>query len=113
MKHSKARVPTGTHKCPLSLWDFARIAALLTLGVMVVMFVTALVQGNHEAWAGASTLCLWTTLVIWIVALTIGCLVMVPVGIWRLAKRLARQGTPKVTSQGRLWDWWIDGPEPS
>jgi hypothetical protein len=28
--------------------------------------------------------------IIWIVALTAGCLVMIPVGIWTLSKRLAR-----------------------
>ena len=112
MGHSKAPIPTGTHKRPLSLWHFARFAAFLTLGSAVVILITAFVQGNHEVWALASILCLWTTLVVWIVALTIGCLVMVPVGIWRISKRLARKGVGKTVRQGRLWDRWIDGPQP-
>ena len=77
---------------------------------MASMLVTAAVQGRYEVWAVASVLCLWTILVVWIVAVTIGCLVMVPVGIWRLGKRLARHGAGKVVHQGQLWDRWIDGP---
>ena len=112
MKYIKAPASTRTHKRPLSFWDFARFAAFLTLGVVLAILVTAALQGNHEVWSVASILCLGTTLIIWIVVLTIGCLVMVPVGIWRLCKRLARRDAAKVTPQGRLWDRWIDGPEP-
>ena len=112
MKHSQPPIPTGTHKRPLSLWDFARFATLLNLGVTLVMLVTALMQGNHKTWIIAAVLCPVTILVVWIATLTIGCPVMIPLEIWRLSKRLARQDAWKVTPQGRLWDRWIDGPEP-
>src|SRR4051794_36803221 len=112
MKNAKAPNPTESQRRQLRLWDFVRFGALLTLGSTIAILVTASVQGNHEVWAIASILCLWTTLVVWIVALTIGCLVMVPVGIWRLGKRLARQSATKTVPQGRLWDRWIDGPQP-
>jgi uncharacterized protein (DUF2062 family) len=78
---------------------------------MMAMVLTAAVQGNHEVWAVAAILCPLTILVVWIVTLTIGCLVMIPVGIWRLSKGLGRQSARKATSQGQLWDRWIDGPE--
>jgi hypothetical protein len=113
MKNAKTPNPTESQRRQLSLWDLVRFGALLTLGSTIAIFVTASVQGNHEVWAIASMLCLWTTLVVWIVALTIGCLVMVPVGIWRLGKRLARKSAEKTIPQGRVWDRWIDGPEPS
>ena len=77
----------------------------------LAMLVTAVIQGNHETWIIAAVLCPVTILVIWIATLTIGCLVMIPLGIWRLSKRLARQDAWKVTPQGRLRDRWIDGPE--
>ena len=112
MKRSKAPIATGSHKRPLSLWNFVRFATLLNLGVTLAMLVTAVIQGNHETWIIAAVLCPVNILVVWIVALTIGCLAMIPVGIWRLSKRLARQGVGKVTPQGQLWDRWIDGPEP-
>jgi len=112
MKHSKAAIPSGTHKRPLSLSAFARDAGLLTLGVTLAMLVTAVIQGNHKTWIIAAVPCPVTILVIWIATLTIGCLAMIPVGIWRLSKRLARQGVGKVTPQGQPWDRWIDGPEP-
>src|SRR5208282_4766977 len=86
MKHSKAAIPSGTHKRPLCLWNFARVATLLNLGVTLAMLVTAVIQSNHKTWIIAAVLCPVTILVVWIVALTIGCLVMIPVGIWRLSK---------------------------
>src|SRR3954465_5537601 len=112
MKHSRTPIGTGTHERPLGLWHFARFATLLNGVVTVAMLVTAVFQGGHEVWLMAAMLWPLTILVIWIFALIIGCLVMIPVGIWRLGKRLARQGARRDTSQGRLWDRWIDGPEP-
>ncbi len=111
MKHSKAAIHTGTYKRPLSLWNFARFATLLNLGVTLAMLVTAVIQGNHETWIIAAVLCPVTILVIWIATLTIGCLLMIPLGIWRLSKRLARKGAGRTIPQGQLWDRWMDGPE--
>ena len=110
MKHLRVAIPTGTHQRPLSLWDFARLATLLNVGVTLAMLVTAVIQGDHKTWIIAAVLWPVTILMVWVVTLTIGCLVMIPVGIWRLKKRSARQGAWNVTSQGRLWDRWIDGP---
>jgi hypothetical protein len=84
MKHSEAPIPTGIDKRPLSLWDFNRFATLLNVGVTAAMLVTAVFQGGHEVWRMAAMLWPLTILVIWIVTLIIGCLVMIPVGIWRL-----------------------------
>jgi hypothetical protein len=112
MKGSKPPIPAGTDKRPLSFWDFIRWAALLSLGVTTVSLVIAAVQCYWEVWAVAATLWVVTILAVWIGTLTVGCLVMVPVWIWRLSKRLARQRVRKVTPQEQLWDRWIDGPEP-
>src|ERR1017187_6614980 len=105
MKYSKARVSkmqTGGRR--LSLGGFVRVAALLTLGATLVMLALVLVSG---------VLCAVTIAVIWTVTITIGCFVMVPVGLWRIGKQLSR-GTPgKVANQGQVWDRWMDGPEPS
>jgi uncharacterized protein (DUF2062 family) len=112
MNHSKASIPTGTHKRPLSLWDFARFAAFLTFGMTFAILVTAAIQGNPYVWAVAAILCPLTILIVWIVTLTVGCLVMIPVGIWRLSKRLTQTDAGRTTPQGQLWDRWMDGPEP-
>jgi hypothetical protein len=49
--------------------------------------------------------------------MSVGCLVMIPVGLWRLGKRLAREDqastVPYAVSYKGMWDKWIDGPEPS
>ena len=112
MKHVRAAIPSGTHKRPLSLWDFARFATLLNLGVTLAMVMTAVIESNVKTWIMAAVLWPVTIFVVWIVTLTVGCLVMIPVGIWRLSKRLARTGAGRTIPQGQLWDRWMDGPEP-
>src|SRR5205823_1482783 len=104
MKPSRASMLIGRDERPLSFSDFIRWAALLTLGMTGVILVIAVFQSNVEVWAHCAVLWFLTTLFVWIVVLTVGCLVMVPVGIWRLGKRLARQGAGKTIPQGRLWD---------
>ena len=112
MKHSTPATPTRRHQRPLSLWDFIRFSVFLTFGVTVAMLVTAAILGNPFVWTIALVLCPLTILIIWIGTLTIGCLVMIPVAIWRLSKLLARKSAEKSIPQGQLWDRWIDGPEP-
>jgi hypothetical protein len=84
----------------------------LTFGVTFAMFATAAILGNPFVWAIALILCPLTILILWIGTLTIGCLVMIPVVVCRLSKLMARHGAEKITPQGRVWDQWIDGPEP-
>ena len=112
MKRSEAPICIGSDERPLSFSDFIRWAALLTLGVTAVTLVIAAVQSFFAVWAIAAFLWLLTALAVWIGTLAVGCLVMIPVGIWRLSKRLARKGAGKINPQGRLWDRWMDGPEP-
>ena len=119
MKHSRAAISTGTNECHLSLRDFARFASFLTFGVTVLSFVIYLpgafvhiADGNPEVFY--ITPCLWLlgVLAVWLGTLSVGCLVTTPVWIWMLCKRLAGKSAEKTTSQGRLWDQWMDGPEP-
>ena len=112
MKHSQAFVATGSDKRSLSFWDFIRWAALLTLGASVPIIVIALFQWNVEVWATVPLLWLVTVVALWVGTLTVGCLVMIPVCIWRLTKRLAELDRAKTTPQGGLWDQWMDSPEP-
>lgn len=113
MKHSTPAKPTRRHQRRLRFRDFIRFSVFLTFGVTLAMFVTAAILGNPSVWTIALILCPLTILILWIGTLTIGCLVMIPVAIWRLSKLLAHKGVEKVTPQGRLWDQWLDGPEPS
>src|SRR5262245_50099314 len=112
MKPSKASIPTSGRELPLRFWDFIRWAALLTLGVTAVTLVIVAVQCYLEVWAIAPLLWFLTVVAVWIGTLTVCCLVMIPLWIWRHSKRLARIGEGKVPPQERLWDRWIDGPEP-
>ena len=84
----------------------------LTLGVTVVTLVIAAVQYSFEVWAISAALWFMIVVAVWIGTLTVGCLVMIPVGIWRLSKRLARGGLGETIPQGRVWDRWMDGSEP-
>jgi hypothetical protein len=112
MKLSTPAAQTRRHQRPLSFSDFIRFSAFLTFGVTVAMFLTAAILGNPVVWAVVLILCPLTILILWLGTLTVGCLVMIPVALWRLSKLLTRKGAEKTTPQGRLWDQWIDGPEP-
>jgi hypothetical protein len=112
MKYSGPSFSTTRHDRPLRFWDFVRVAAFLTLCVFPVMILLAASLAakshDHSVWEVAAILTLFP---IWVGTLTVGCLVMIPVWIWRLCKRLARGVSGKTISQERLWDRWIDGPE--
>jgi hypothetical protein len=111
MKHSQALIPIRRYERPLSFRDFIRWATLLTLGVTAVTIVIAVFQRYFEVWAVAAGLWFLAVAAIWIGTLAVGCVVMIPVEIWRLGKRLARKRESRVIPQGRLWDRWMDGPE--
>jgi hypothetical protein len=69
-------------------------------------------DGNPEVFYITPSLWLLGVLAVWLGTLSVGCVVMTPVWIWRLCKRLAGKIAGKTTPQGRLWDQWMDGPEP-
>ncbi len=48
----------------------------------------------------------------WVGTLIVGCLIMIPVWIWWFGKRLAQTGLKRTIPKERLWDQWMDGPEP-
>jgi len=112
MKHSKTRVLKETRGRRLSLLGFARVATLLTLGSSTVMLAIMILCADPHLWMATGIACLATVAVIWTVTIAIGCFVMIPVGIWRIGRRLSRRIAVKVVDQGSLWDRWMDGPEP-
>jgi uncharacterized membrane protein YhaH (DUF805 family) len=113
MKHSQTPIQTRNDERPLRFWDFIRGAAFLTVCIfpIVILLAASLTAKRHDRtlWEIATFLTLFP---IWVGTLTVGCLVMIPVWIWRLCKRLSGTNAAKTTPQGRLWDRWIDGPEP-
>jgi hypothetical protein len=112
MKHSKACVPRVRDRRRLSLGSFIRVATLLTVGAIAVMLIVILLSGDPQLWEASGLLCVVTIAVVWTITLTIGCLVMIPVGIWRIGRQLSRSIPQKGASDGRVWDRWMDGPEP-
>jgi hypothetical protein len=111
MKHSGLPIPAKTHERPLRFWDFVRVAAFLTLCIspLVILLTASLAAKHHDGgvWGIAAFLTLFP---IWVGTLTVGCLVMIPLWIWRLCKRLSGTISPKSTPQKQLWDRWVDGP---
>jgi hypothetical protein len=112
MKQSKVCISERSNSRSLSLWSFVRVAVLLTLGASSVMLVIMVFSGDPQLWPVSGFLWLATIAAIWTITITVGCLVMIPVGIWRIGKQLSRGIPPKVASQGQVWDRWMDGPEP-
>ena len=95
MKHSKACVPKESNRPSLSLSTFVRVAALLTLGALITMLAILLLSGDQELWqySGFLRRCddrgdLDNH------DQAFGCLVMIPVGISRTSRQLARKHAP-------------------
>ena len=112
MNRSKSRLPRVNQRRRLTLSGFIRVAAPLTLGALSVMLGMMLLSGDPQLWQASGTLCLVTIAAIWIITISIGCFIMIPVGLWRISKRLSRGIAGKAGPDGRVWDRWMDGPEP-
>lgn len=112
MKYSTAYISAQREERPLRFLDFIRWASLLTLWVTAVAVLIAALKVDPNVWVVIA--CLWFLIVfaIWFGTLAIGCLVMIPVGIWRVCKRFAPTGAEEAIPQRGLWDSWMDGPEP-
>jgi hypothetical protein len=86
------------------------------IAVIPLLAVYAVFRVNFEDWAIASLVYslgfLGVILVIWVGTLIACCLIMVPVGVFRFAKRHAKAREVKTMPQRWLWDRWIDSPEP-
>jgi hypothetical protein len=77
------------------------------------MFLTMVLALDSPLWESSVFLWLGTIAGIWLITITIGCLVMIPVAMWRLFGRLSRSKPAMVTAGGQVWDRWMDGPQPS
>ena len=67
------------------------------------MFAYAAVMGNDQVWKATAVLCVWTVAAISLTTLAIGCLVMLPIAVWRLLERMAarrRRGWSPVRTYG-------------
>jgi hypothetical protein len=114
MKNSGPPIPTTKHERPLRFLDFIRFATLLTLCIFPVVILVAVLLGakhfDRTVWVLGVFLAVFP---IWVGTLTVGCLVMIPVWIWRLWNRLSGESAGETTPQKQLWDQWMDGPYPS
>ncbi len=120
VKYSTAYTSTQSNKPRLSFRDFIRCGTTLThcvIAVTPLIAVLGVIKVNSEDRASTALVCflgiLVGILIIWAGTLIVGCLIMVPVWIWRFGERLAQSRIKVTTSQERLWDQWMDGPEPS
>ena len=112
MSHSTAYISSQIEDRPLRFWDFIRWAALLTLWVTALAVLIAAIKVDPDVWVLVAGLWFLIVLAVWFGILTVGCMIMIPVWIWRLTKRLARTGAEVTMPHGGLWDQWLDGPEP-
>jgi VIT1/CCC1 family predicted Fe2+/Mn2+ transporter len=113
MNHSKSAALKQTRSRRLSLMGFARVASLLSLGALIVIVPYIIFSGDPWIWIVSAALCGVTIALIWTVTISVGCLVMIPVAMWRLSRRLDRGLSLGAAQNGQVWDRWIDGPKPS
>ncbi len=119
MKYSTAYISTQSNERRLSFRDFIGCGTTLTLCVIAVtplVAVLGVIKVNSEDRALTALVfflgVLVGVLIIWVGTLVAGCLVMVPVWISRYGKSLAQTRMKRTIPKERLWDQWMDGPEP-
>src|SRR5262249_49746822 len=119
MKHSTTRTSAQAGPRSPSWADFIRFGMTFTgcaTATIPVLVVYAALRVKFEDWAIASLVyslgILAVVLMIWVGTLIACCLIMVPVAAFRFAKRQVEAREVKTIPQGRIWDRWMDGPEP-
>jgi len=112
MKHAKAVVPIHRDEGRLSPHGIVRVATQLALGATISMLAIVLLSADPKLWRSAGLLWLATIGVIWIITITIGCCILIPVNLCRIHRRLSRTSAWRVGHRGRIWDRWLDGPDP-
>jgi|GEM_PF-5245206 len=115
MNRAEAPIRTRSEDRPLSLWDFNRWAALLTLWVTALAVVIAAFEADPNVWVAVAGVWILVVCAVWLGIFMVDCLAMIFVAIWRLTKRLteiAQIEPDRTVHHGRVWDQWMDGPEP-
>jgi hypothetical protein len=94
------------------LGTFSAWGALLTLWLRAIAVLIAAITVHPHGWVVVAVL--WFALVaaLWFGIFTAWCLVMIPLAIWRICKRLAQLPVEKTSFHGGLWNQWMDGPQP-
>ncbi len=110
MKHSGPPIPEAAQERPLRFLDFIRFAALLSLCISPLVALLVTLVGANGSDGGIWEVGIFVAFFpIWAGALGVGCLVMIPVWIWRLWISLARKNAMKTAPQKPDWDQWEGG----
>jgi hypothetical protein len=114
VKSSKGHEAPGRVEPSLRFTEFIRAAAFLTgciFPVATLVSLPTLLSHSYD-WDLWIILAFVTLVPIWVGTLTVGGLIMIPVSIWRVGKRIADRSAKKTDPDGTLWDASMDGPEP-
>jgi hypothetical protein len=128
MKHSHAPSSGTGEDPPLGLGYFIRYAAeqtafggiaclaaalLLTAFFGMVSVFTSYQLDPILIWKAIGFFLVLTVPVLWFCAICVGCLIMIPVEIWRFSHRRTPTDPKTGAPAGGLWDRTLDGPEVS
>jgi hypothetical protein len=113
MKHAKPVAPIKRDEGRLSVHGILRVATLLALGATISILSITFFSTDPQLWQFSGLLLLGTIATIWVFTITIGCCMLIPVNLWRIHRRLSRTGGWRPDHRGRVWDRWIDGPDPA
>jgi hypothetical protein len=103
---------TRSQNGSLRFGNVIRWAALLTLWLTAIAVLMAVITVHPVGWVVVAVSWLALVAALWFGIFTACCLVMIPLAIWRISKRLAQLPVEKPALHGGLWDQWMDGPQP-
>ncbi len=126
MKHFHAPSSGINEDPPLGFGYFIRFAAeqtafgvvaLLAAGLLItVFFGIASVFTSYQfepilIWKVIGFFLVLIVSVLWFCTICVGCLIMIPVEIWRFSHRRTQTDLKKAAPEEGLWDRYLDAPE--
>ena len=111
-KHAGFSIKKRYDHDDFSLRGFVRVALVLTLSTSIVVLPAVVCSCDPELWDEVGPPFAVSISLIWTSALSLGWTMRLVVRIWTILCRVEPQLPSSLDQNVKLWDRWMDGPEP-
>jgi hypothetical protein len=112
MKHASFSIEKRYGYDDFSLGGFVRAALVVTLSTSIVVLPALVCSCDPELWVEVGPPFAVSIALTWTSALALGWFFRLMVRIWTILWLGEPQLPSKLDQNGKLWDRWMDGPEP-